>query len=390
MAEDLYKLLDVPRTASQDEIKKAYRKLARKYHPDVNPGKKDAEEKFKQVSGASEILSDKRKRALYDEFGEDAAKFNFDDKKAEAYRAYRNQATGNGHSGGGMPFPDFDVGGGGEGVDLGDLFGELFGRSRGGEAGGRGRGRPPQGPSRGEDLTTRLHVGLKDAVMGTERALSVSRPGRCKKCDGKGEVGKVSTCATCKGSGRVRQGRGPVAFMGACPTCGGTGKAAQPCDGCGGSGLVEETQRVTVKIPAGVQTGSRIRLGGQGAAGARGGPAGDLMIETEVDPHPLVRREGDDLSLDVPVTVPEAMFGAQVQVPTFGGEVTVTIPEGSQSGRRLRLKGQGVPSLKGKGRGDLYLSLRVVLPENPSPEVKAAAKSLAEAYSGDVRADIKL
>jgi molecular chaperone DnaJ len=381
MAEDLYQLLGVSRSASADELKKAYRKLAKKYHPDVNPGSKQAEEKFKQVSAAFDVLSDPKKRALYDEFGEDAARLGFDEKKAEAFRQYRQAgASGGGAPGGGVGF-DF----GAEGVDLGDLFGDLFGRARGG-----GRTTARRGPGRGEDLTTHLRVSLKDAVTGTERSLSITRPARCSSCEGTGERGKVSICPTCKGTGRLKQGRGPLSFAGACPTCGGSGRAAAPCPACGGNGLQEETKRVTVKIPPGVHTGSQVRLAGQGAAGPLGGPPGDLFIEIEVDEHPLLRREGDDLTLDVPITVPEAMFGAKIQVPTFGGDVTVTVPEGSQSGRKLRLRGQGVPSLKGNGRGDLYLNLRVVLPEKPSSEVRAAAEKLGQAYPKDVRAEVVL
>jgi molecular chaperone DnaJ len=395
MAEDLYKLLDVPRGASDADLKKAYRKLARKYHPDVNPNDKAAEEKFKKVSAAFEILSDSKKRKLYDEFGEDAAKFGFDEKKADAYRQYRAAAASGG--GRGVPF-DF---GGGEGVDLGDLFGELFGRSRGGGGGGGfdigdlfGRaagGRPgPQGPSRGEDLTTQAHLSLREAVLGTERTLNVTRPGRCQRCKGSGTSGPPGVCPTCNGSGRTRSARGPLRMAGACPTCQGTGRAAPPCPECNGTGVAEETQNITVKIPAGVQTGSRIRVAGQGAAGMRGGPAGDLFLEAVVDPHPTVQREGDDLTMELPVTVSEAMLGAKVKVPTFDGEGTVTIPEGSQSGRKLRLRGQGVPSLKGKGRGDFYLVLKVVVPESSAAEVKKAAQTLEKAYGRDVRAEVTL
>jgi molecular chaperone DnaJ len=395
MAEDLYQLLGVSRGASEDEIKKAYRKLARKYHPDVNPGNKAAEEKFKQVSAAFEVLSSSEKRKLYDEFGEDAAKMGYDPKKAEAFRAYRDAASRGGGPGGGFGgaggMPDM------EGFDLGDLFGELFrNRGGGGRAGGRGGmedafGRDePEGPSRGEDLHAQVRVSLREAVTGTERALSITRPGRCKKCKGSGHFGKPETCPTCKGSGKIRQGRGPLSVTSTCPTCGGSGKVAPPCDLCGGTGRVEETARVTVKIPAGVQTGSQVRAAGQGAAGAQGGPPGDLFLEVQVEAHPLVRREGDDLYVELPVTVAEAMLGAQVRAPTFTGEVTLTVPPHSQSGRKLRLKGQGVPALRGNGRGDLYFELRIRVPEKTTADVKAAAETLARAYAHDVRADLHL
>ncbi len=384
MADDYYQRLGVSRTASEDEIKKAYRKLARKYHPDVNPGNKGAEEKFKQLSEAFEVLSNPQKRKLYDEFGDDAAKMGFDDKKADAYRAYR--AGAGARAGGGSPF------GGGGAVNLEDLFGEIFGRAGGGVDfdGGNPYDVEETGPTRGEDLTTRVQLGLKDAVTGTERSLTVTKPGRCGTCDGKGVRGAVTTCATCGGTGRTKRRRGPLQFSGACPTCHGTGRSAPTCPTCDGSGLVEETKTLTVKIPPGVTTGSKVRLAGQGAAGARGGPPGDLYIETELLPHPLVRREGDDLLLDLPITVPEALLGAEVKVPTFDGEVTVTVPQGSQSGRKMRLRGRGVPALKGGSRGDLYLVLKIVVPEQLSPDARAAAEQLRRAYGRDVRDDVKL
>ncbi|AGC45937.1 putative chaperone protein DnaJ [Myxococcus stipitatus DSM 14675] len=338
MADDYYQILGVDRTASEDVIKKAYRKLARQHHPDVNPGNKAAEEKFKQIGSAFDVLSDPKKRKLYDEFGEDAEKIGFDEKKAEAYRQYRAAASRGGA--GGIPY-------GGEDFDLGDLFNDLFGRRGGASAGGggagfdvgdvfgRGRRRPAAGPERGNDLSTQVRITLAEAVTGTERTLSVTRPSRT--------------------------GTGP-----------------------------DEPTRLTVKIPAGVQTGSKVRLAGQGAPGLRGGPAGDLYIETEVVEHPLVRREGDDLHVDLPVTVSEAMLGAEVRVPTFQGEVTVKVPSGSQSGRQMRLKGRGVPSLKGGAPGDLYLHLQVKVPDTDTPEARAAAETLSRAYSDDVRRELTL
>ncbi|NMO16735.1 J domain-containing protein [Pyxidicoccus fallax] len=385
MADDYYQILGVDRTASAEDVKKAYRKLARKYHPDVNPGNKAAEDKFKQVSSAFEVLSDPKKRKLYDEFGPDAEKIGFDEKKAEAYRAYRSSAASGGA--GGIPF-------GAEGFDLGDLFNDLFG-GRGGAGGvdpndffGARRGRSA-GPERGEDLTARVQLSLGEAVAGTERTLSISRPGRCSACSGRGDSGRMGTCPTCGGSGRSRRA-GLFGGNGVCPNCQGTGRALEPCPQCGGTGVKEEATRLTVKIPAGVSTGSKVRLAGQGAAGSRGGPPGDLYIETDVTEHPLVRREGDDLHIDLPVTVPEALLGADVRVPTFQGEVTVKVPPGSQSGRRMRLKGRGVPSLKGGAPGDLYLHLQVKVPEEATAEARAAAEALSRAYRGDVRRELTL
>jgi chaperone protein DnaJ len=385
MAEDFYQILGVSKSASDAEIKKAYRKLARKYHPDVNPGNKAAEEKFKQLSAAFEVLSNPQKRKLYDEFGEDAAKIGFDEKKAETLRAYRNAAQSGGgrvHFGGEGP----------GGVDLGDLFGDLFGRAERGGADffSTDAMDQPSGPSRGEDLHTRVQLTLNEAATGTERALSITKPGVCPTCKGKGQQGPVGKCPTCDGSGRARRSVGGVFFSGACPTCNGTGRAAKICETCGGEGRVKTTQRLTVTIPPGVQTGSQVRLAGQGAAGVRGGPPGDLFIETEVLPHPVFKREGDNLHLDLPITIPEAIFGGEVRVPTFAGEVTVKIPPGSQSGRKLRVKGRGLPALKGTTKGDLYLTLKVMVPDSADPNARDAAERMKKSYVKDVRADVRL
>ncbi|WP_257456789.1 DnaJ C-terminal domain-containing protein [Archangium lipolyticum] len=390
MADDYYQILGVSRTASADEIKKAFRKLARQYHPDVNPGNKAAEEKFKQLNAAFEVLSDERKRKLYDEFGDEASKFGFDEKKAAQYRAYKAAQA----AGGGMPFG----GGGGVDFDLGDILGDIFNRSRGGGGGGvdfgeifgRAGGGRGDGPTPGEDITARLTLSFNEALTGIERGISLQRPGRCQRCQGSGHVGTPTTCATCGGTGRARRGSGILGMGGACPSCHGSGRSAPPCPSCQSTGVVDETARLTVKIPAGVQTGSKIRLAGQGAAGTHGGPPGDLYIETQVTEHPLVRREGDDLYLDLPVTVTEAMLGAEVRVPTFQGEVTVKVPPGSQSGRRMRLRGRGAPSLKGGPSGDLYLTLQVKVPEHPSSEARKAAEALASAYQTDVRGSLQL
>jgi molecular chaperone DnaJ len=395
MADDYYQILGVSRTASADEIKKAFRKLARQHHPDVNPGNKAAEEKFKQINAAFEVLSDEKKRKLYDEFGGDAAKFGFDEKKAEQFRAYRAAQAAGARGGGGIPFGGS---GGGMDFDLGDLFGELF-RNRGGgggvefDLGGMGgRSARSAGPTPGEDLSAQLSLSFNEALSGTERQITLERPGRCQRCKGSGEVGTPTTCATCQGTGKVRRAGGMLgmAVGGTCSTCRGTGRSAPPCPQCDGTGAVEESTRLTVKIPAGVQTGSKVRLSGQGAAGPRGGPPGDLYIETLVAEHPLVRREGDDLYMDLPVTVTEAMLGAEVRVPTFQGEVTVKVPAGSQSGRRMRLRGRGAPSLKGGAAGDFYLTLQVKVPEQPSAEARKAAETLARAYPTDVRNSLVL
>jgi DnaJ-class molecular chaperone len=312
MGEDYYQRLGVSRQATSDEIKKAYRKLARKYHPDLNPGNKGAEENFKKVTEAFEVLSEPKKRSMYDEFGDDAAKLGWNEAKAANFRAYRSggssRSRSGDNSGGGMPF-DFE----GQGVDLDGILGQMFGARRG-----------RSGPQPGADLETRVRLSLEEAVLGTERILNI---------DGK---------------------------------------------------------RLTVKIPAGVDNGSRVRLAGQGDAGARGGPPGDLYVETEIEPHPLVRREGNDLNLDLPITVREATFGGEIRVPTFHGAGEITLKPGTQSGLKIRLRGKGVPALKGGPPGDLYLVISVKVPEGGDTGVRKAVDTIEKAYASDVRAQLKL
>lgn len=314
MVQDFYQRLGVGRGASADEIKKAYRKMARQYHPDHNPGDKAAEDKFKQLNEAFEVLSDPKKRRMYDEFGDDAAKLGWDEKRAEQFRAYRSGGFSGGGGPGGFPggFP-----GGAPGVDFEEILSQMFGA----QMGGRGR---RSGPRAGGDMNAEMEVTLADAVLGAERSVTVN-------------------------------GR-----------------------------------RLSVKIPAGVETGSRIRLAGQGEPGDRGGPPGDLFIDVVVAEHPLVRRDGQDLYLELPVTVSEAALGAEVRVPVFGGSGTVTLRPGTQSGTKLRLKGKGVPALRGGAAGDLYLNVSVKLPEQLDDEAKRALKTLERLYGADVRSKLTL
>lgn len=313
---DLYDILGVARTASADEIKRAYRKLAKRYHPDVNPGDKGSEERFKELTAASEVLSDPKKRKLYDEFGPDALRTGFDEKRAEEYRRYRSQ----GIPPGGTPF-DFgdyqtvNVGGMGD-FDFSTIFGEIFGQ------GGRARRGQPF-PASGANAEAELEVTLREAVLGGEREL---------RLDGR---------------------------------------------------------TLRVKIPAGVGDGSQIRLVGQGGPGRHGGKAGDLFLKVRLADHPLVRRDGRDLSIDLPVTIPEAVDGAEVTLPTFEGPVRFRVPPGSQSGKKVRLRGKGLPDLRGGQRGDLYAVIRIVLPE-PSEKLEKAARALEPLYKEDPRAAISL
>ena len=385
MAQDLYAVLGVPRTASHDEIKKAYRRLAKKLHPDMNPGDKKSEERFKDVSTAFDVLGDEKKRALYDEFGDAATKTGFDERKARAFRDYQQSAR----DGGGMFGGPSGRSGGLDPGDLGEMFGDLFARRQG----ARTR-RSRQEPAAGADVESELSVELRDAVLGAEREVTLSRPHRCATCHGSGHApgSRARPCTECLGSGEVQHGGG--LFRGPCPRCKGQGKLQDACVTCRGSGNTEEEAHLKIRVPAGVETGSRIRLPGQGSAGERGGPHGDLYLKLTVRQHPSVRVDGRDLSLDLPITVAEALGGAEVTAPTFEGPVKLKIPPGSQSGRKLRLRGRGLPALRGSSaadapRGDLYVVLQIQLPPD-GDEARAAAAALEKLYPGDVRRDVRL
>ena len=384
---DPYSVLGVAKTASADEIKKAYRKLAKKLHPDMNPGDKKAEERFKEVSAAFEILGDPKRRSLYDEFGEISTRPGFDEQKAREFQ--RQAAAGFGGTGGFRGFEGFTGGAGGAGfdpADLGSMFEDLFG--------GRQRPRARRGPEAipGEDAEADLDVDLRDAVLGAERELAVKRPARCPECKGSGARpgSRTQTCPECHGTGQVRMG-GVLATT--CPRCQGEGTLRDPCPRCGGDGSIQETARLKVRIPPGVETGSRVRLPGQGGPGQRGGEPGDLYLRITVREHPTVRVHGRDLMLDLPITPMEALAGAEVTTPTFEGPVKLKIPPGSQSGRKLRLRGRGLPALKGGAtgapRGDLYVVLQIVLPED-SPKAREGAAALQKLYTVDVRKDVVL
>jgi molecular chaperone DnaJ len=408
-SKNLYDVLGVAKDASQNDIKKAYRKLARKYHPDVNPGDKSAEERFKEASAAFEILSDSEKRKLYDEFGEDAAKIGFDPEKARAYRQWRDQASrAQGGRARGFSPEDFSGFGGGAdyGINLEDLFGGLFRGARGRRGAqaqtpfeedyvdwsGAGGG-PPS--STGADVQAEMTVGLLDALRGIEREIEMTKPTACKECSGRGTLssGPPQRCPTCNGSGRAPVSQGPLRFETACATCGGQGTLpGTPCPTCQGSGVREEKVRLKVKVPPGIDEGQKVRLKGQGVPGRRGGPAGDLFITIHVEPHPFLRREGKDLYIELPVTISEALYGAKIEVPTLDNPVMLTIPPGSQSGQKLRLKGKGVPGRKDKPAGDLYVTLMVKMPDagRDGDETKRAVEQLQRLYTKDVRAGLKL
>jgi molecular chaperone DnaJ len=369
---DLYADLGVKRTASADEVKKAYRKLARKYHPDVNPGNREAEERFKQISFAHDVLSDPAKRKVYDEFGIEGTQAGFDPERAREFK--RAQSYGPADAGGAR-------GGFGRYSSFEDIFGDLFGSQGGGAADAQ----------RGPDLEYELEIDLLGAVRGTTVGVALRKPVECPVCHGSGTQGEGATCPDCQGRGQVKVGTGPVSFNRRCPRCGGGGRVdLQPCAECRGAGRIEKTERLNVKVPPGVDDGTRIRLAGKGGAGIGGAPPGDLYIVTRVKPHPLLERHGQDLSLNLPLTVGEAIRGATVEVPTPDGPVKLKVPPGSQSGAKLRLRGKGVPAMKGKERGDFYVVLQVQVPPDGTERVREAVSVLEESYARSPRADLRL
>jgi molecular chaperone DnaJ len=369
---DLYEVLGVKQSADQAEIKKAYKRLARKFHPDVNPGDKTAEEKFKEVSRAFEILSDEDKRKVYDELGEEGEKIGYDPEKAQAYRQWSSNPGASGR-GGAPNFNDL-----GFDFDLGDLF--NFGSPRQ----ERSRARP------GPDVVASMTVTFERSVLGGEEDIQLTKPKSCRTCKGRGTTASPKSCLACGGTGRLDMSQGGLHFAAPCSVCNGTGKqAGPPCTTCGGSGMTQEPTRLKVRIPPGVKEGQKIRLAGQGAPGKNGGPAGDLLISVSVAPHKLFTREGQDLLLDVPITVGEAMLGAEIEIPTLVGSVKLRVPPGSQSGQKLRLKGKGVPEVGSKPAGYLYAILSIHVPKGHAEEVKTLASALDELYDGDVRAKLK-
>ena len=345
MAEkDLYNILGVAKTASQDDIKKAFRKLAMKYHPDRNPdNREEAEAKFKEAKAAYDILSDEQKRAPYDRYGYEAA-------------------SGNGAGGG---FGGFGAGGFNADV-FGDIFGDIFG-------GGRNRGGARQQQARGHDLAYELDLSLEEAVNGGEKRIRIPTYVRCKTCSGSGATEKSvkRNCPGCGGTGQVRMQQGFFSIAQACPQCGGKGQIIEnPCTDCHGDGRVKQQKTLNVNIPAGVDNGDRIRLSGEGEAGERGAPAGDLYVEIHVRKHPIFAREGDNLHCAMPISFVTAALGGDLEVPTLGGRVMLTVPPETQTGKTFRLKGKGVKSVRSRTTGDLYCTVNIETPVNLSKAQK--------------------
>ena len=354
---DYYEVLGIQKGASEDEIKKAYKKLARKYHPDMNPGDKEAEEKFKEVNEANEVLSDPEKKARYDQFGFAGVDPNY------------GAGAGGGAYGGG-----FDFG------DLGDIFGSFFGGGFGG-----GQRRNPNAPQRGESIRASVSVSFTEAAFGCEKSVTLERSEQCPICKGNGCAPGTTPeiCPDCHGTGTVQTRRqtpmGVFASNGPCRKCGGTGRLIhQPCPNCRGTGAVRKRKTIKVNIPAGIDHGQTISLRGQGNAGKNGGPAGDLLITVMVQPHELFHRDGVDVFCEAPITFAQAVLGAELEIPAIDGKVKYSIPEGTQTGTVFRLKGKGIPVLNGRGRGDQYVTVTIETPRNLNKEQKEALRRFSE------------
>ncbi len=360
---DYYEVLGVARGASADEVKKAYRQKARALHPDSNKDNPNAESQFKEVGEAYEVLKDAEKKAAYDRFG---------------HAAFEG-GMGGGGARGGRPGPQ---GQGDFASAFSDVFDDLFGDFMGARGGGGGR----QRAARGSDLRYNMRVTLEEAYKGLQKMINVPTSIQCNSCDGSGAEGgaEPTTCPTCSGMGKVRAQQGFFTVERTCPTCSGMGQIVQnPCKSCGGQGRVEKDRSLSVNIPAGVETGTRIRLSGEGEAGMRGGPPGDLYIFIEVSKHALFEREETNLYCNVPVSMISAAIGGDIEVPTIdGGRSKVKIPEGSQSGRQMRLRGKGMPALRGGGSGDMFIELAVETPVNLTSKQKELLREF-EALSED-------
>ena len=350
MKRDYYEVLGVSRDAGGDELKKAYRRCAMKYHPDRNPGDAAAVESFKECKEAYEVLSDAGKRRMYDQHGHAAFEHGM---------------------GGGGP------GGAGGYADMGDIFGDIFGNIFGGGA--------ARGPRRGADVGYVMELDLEEAVAGIERRIEIPTLAECEPCRGTGsEDGKLDTCETCGGRGQVRFQRGIFSMQQPCPQCHGRGQTfATPCQNCRGAGRVEEEKVLSVKIPAGVDNGDRIRLSGEGEAGPPGSPPGDLYVEVRVRPHDIFERDGDDLHCEVPIRISQAALGDVVRVPTLKGEAEIRIPAETQTGKVFRLRDKGVKSVRSRAPGDLYCKVVVETPVNLTADQRELLEKFESTFVGD-------
>ena len=375
--QDYYELLGVARKATATDIRAAFRKLARKYHPDLNPGDKSAEEKFKQLQEAYDVLSDSKKRQMYDQYG-----------------FYSDNLPPGGPGGAGAhgeeqdvncEFGGFDFGGGsgaaGGGASFRDLFSQFF-------SGGRGSAGSEPDHEPGGDLEYQIEIDFWDAVRGAVKKLSITRLDACETCHGTGAVGSPQTCTVCGGTGTVQQAAGKMRFNVPCTRCGGTGKLRTACKTCAGEGRVRRAETIDVRIPAGVANGGRVRVPGKGNSGTMGAPAGDLYLRVVVRRHEFFERRGNDLYTKIPVTVSEATLGAKIEVPTIDGRSIVRIPPGTNSGNTLRLKEKGVPSARNGARGDQYVEIQVVVPLPTDERVRNLMKELERVAPADPRKDL--
>ena len=361
---DYYDVLGVDKSADATAIKKAYRKLAMKYHPDKNPGDKEAEEKFKEINEAYEVLSDETKRRNYDQFG---------------HEGVNGQGFGGAGGFGGQGFGGFD-----------DIFGDIFGDMFGGGFSGGSRQRR-RGPERGADIKQRVNISFEEAAFGKKVQVKINRSEECDQCHGSGAKPGTSkkTCPTCHGSGQVQSVQrtpfGNIASTRPCSTCNGEGEVIDsPCSKCHGKGSIRKTKTIEVDIPAGIDNGQMIKLGGQGELGTRGGPRGDLYIEVNVQSHPLFTRDGYDVYLEMPITFAQATLGDKIQVPTLDGKVEYEVPEGTQTGTVFRLKGKGIPKLKSNVRGDQYVKVTVEIPKKLNEKQKELVREFAKECGQEV------
>ena len=364
--EDYYSVLGVSRGANEAEIKKAYRRMARKNHPDVNPGDKAAEERFKSIQEAYDVLSDSKKRAIYDQYGFYSENF-------------KEQPPGG--AAGGFDFSGMDFGGAGH-SSFRDIFSEILG-------GGAERGRQ-QGPLKGEDIEQQLNISFMESVRGLSARINLTRQGTCSSCNGTGmdRASEQRTCTQCKGTGQENRGHGFMRFSGTCRACGGTGKTGARCKTCGGSGGVPVEETITVRIPPGTTNGFRMRVPGKGNSGRSGGPQGDLYLRIAVRPHDFFQREGNDILCSVPITVTEAALGAKIEVPSIDGKTLLKIPPGTQSGQKFRLRGKGAPSLRDGAQGSQIVEVRVVTPKVADERSKEILAELARLNPENPRAEI--
>ena len=384
--QDYYEILGLKRDAKPEEIKKAYRRLARKYHPDVNPGDKSSEERFKAMSEAHDVLSDPKKRAVYDRFGQ------YSENLADA-AARGAGPSGGGRTTSGFDFTGFDWGGASTGTGSGggsssfrDIFADLFG-------GGTREKEPPRPqPQKGADIEMPLSLTFEEAIKGLTTNLTVNRSEQCSRCNGAGDIGgPVVVCSTCKGTGQVQRAGGRLRFAQECPDCGGTGRRRSPCSLCHGKGVTPKSETVKVRIPAGVETGSRVRIPAKGHGGRLGAQTGDLHIITNVGEHKYFKRKGDNIYVTVPITVPEAALGAKIEVPTVEGKSQLRIPPGTQSGQKFRLRDRGAPSLRNPGaKGHQFVEVQVMLPKVISEETKELLREYSKLNATNPRVEMGL